>query len=135
MHEWDRHSIYGYFQFRSTGSNHGRVEVTRTGRRGRASARRCVLAADTAGLCANLFYSYGIVGGHGGAHHEFPPKPAAIHVWGGKFFGAVMWFWIFYRAKQDLPALLGWEHPWEHGHHGHDDDHDDHAAAPQHAHH
>ena len=33
-------------------------------------------------------------------------------------------FWIFYRAKEDGMAVLGFEHPWEHGHGGHDDHHD-----------
>uniref|UniRef100_A0A7N0VA08 Uncharacterized protein n=1 Tax=Kalanchoe fedtschenkoi TaxID=63787 RepID=A0A7N0VA08_KALFE len=35
-------------------------------------------------------------------------------------------FWIFYRAKQDGPVVLGWRHPWEgHGHaHGHGDEHE-----------
>ncbi|KAK4203686.1 hypothetical protein QBC40DRAFT_274256 [Triangularia verruculosa] len=28
--------------------------------------------------------------------------------------GASMWFWIFYRAKEDGPVLLGWKHPWDH---------------------
>ncbi len=22
--------------------------------------------------------------------------------------------WIFYRAREDLPVVLGWRHPWEH---------------------
>ncbi|CAM6011878.1 unnamed protein product [Sphagnum balticum] len=38
----------------------------------------------------------------------------------GKGMCAVMWFWIFYRAKQDGDVLLGLRHPWEDGHgHGH----------------
>lgn len=28
--------------------------------------------------------------------------------------GASMWFFIFYRAKQDGPVILGWKHPWDH---------------------
>jgi len=28
-----------------------------------------------------------------------------------------MWFFLFYRMKKDGPALLGWEHPWEHASH------------------
>ncbi|KAK4645880.1 hypothetical protein QC761_205510 [Podospora bellae-mahoneyi] len=28
--------------------------------------------------------------------------------------GASMWFWIFYKAKEDGPVLLGWKHPWDH---------------------
>ena len=42
----------------------------------------------------------------------------------GEVFGVVCWLWIFYRARQDLPVLLGWRHPWEHG--SHDDHHDEH---------
>jgi hypothetical protein len=34
--------------------------------------------------------------------------------------GATMWFWLFYRFKQDGRTLLGLEYPWEaHGHGGH----------------
>ncbi|KEF61754.1 uncharacterized protein A1O9_03324 [Exophiala aquamarina CBS 119918] len=28
--------------------------------------------------------------------------------------GAAMWFFLFYRAKQDGAALLGLKHPWDH---------------------
>ncbi|EJD03093.1 uncharacterized protein FOMMEDRAFT_86278, partial [Fomitiporia mediterranea MF3/22] len=34
-----------------------------------------------------------------------------------KGLGASMWFFIFYRARQDGAKLLGLSHPWEH--HGH----------------
>ena len=27
----------------------------------------------------------------------------------------VMFLWIFYRAKHDGAAVLGLEHPWDHG--------------------
>jgi hypothetical protein len=27
-----------------------------------------------------------------------------------------MWLWIFHRARQDGPVVLGWRHPWEHAH-------------------
>lgn len=43
----------------------------------------------------------------------------------GEFFGTVAWLWIFYRFSQDGKVLLGYEHPWDHGHHG--GDHDDHG--------
>ena len=47
----------------------------------------------------------------------------------GEVFGFVCWMWIFYRARNDLPVVLGWRHPWEHaedpwghgGHHHHGD--------------
>lgn len=35
-----------------------------------------------------------------------PHPPAFKHRWGAKLLGATMWFWIFYRAKQDGPVLL-----------------------------
>ena len=28
--------------------------------------------------------------------------------------GFLTWLWVFYRAKHDLPVVLGWRHPWEH---------------------
>ncbi|GER38777.1 sensor protein kinase WalK, partial [Striga asiatica] len=46
-------------------------------------------------------------------------KPKRWHTVTGKGLCAVMWFWVFYRAKQDGPVVLGWRHPWE----GHDDHH------------
>jgi len=42
--------------------------------------------------------------GHG--HGAFPPTPGRIYTFGAKAMGAVMWFWILYRAKEDGPALL-----------------------------
>jgi len=42
------------------------------------------------------------------------------HTWWGEAFGVVCWLWVFHRARNDLPVLLGWRHPWEHDH---DDDH------------
>ncbi|ETS64079.1 hypothetical protein PaG_01313 [Moesziomyces aphidis] len=53
-----------------------------------------------------------------------PHPPAFKHRWGAKLLGATMWFWIFYRAKQDGPVLLGLKHPWD-GHDHHHGDHDD----------
>lgn len=44
-----------------------------------------------------------------------------VHKGFGVAAGAVMWFWVFYRAKQDLPVMLGLRHPWEG--HGHGDGH------------
>ena len=32
----------------------------------------------------------------------------------GEAFGFVCWMWIFHRAHNDLPVVLGWRHPWEH---------------------
>ena len=47
------------------------------------------------------------------------------HTNGGIVMGFVCWMWIFYRAKHDLPVVLGLRHPWDHDHD--DDHHDDHA--------
>ncbi|KAL7752998.1 hypothetical protein RI367_001449 [Sorochytrium milnesiophthora] len=54
-----------------------------------------------------------------------PPRIPGTYKYAGKFMGAVMWFWMMYQAKQNLPVMLGWRHPWEHhGHgHGHGDGH------------
>jgi hypothetical protein len=40
----------------------------------------------------------------------------------GEAFGTVAWLWIFYRFSQDGKVLLGYEHPWDHGHADHGDD-------------
>lgn len=34
----------------------------------------------------------------------------------GEAIGFFMWLWIFHRARQDGPVVLGWRHPWEHAH-------------------
>ncbi|KAI8057916.1 hypothetical protein BDF22DRAFT_739314 [Syncephalis plumigaleata] len=70
------------------------------------------------------------MGGHGtytsGAYGSFRVPPVGrAHYWTAKLLGASMWFFMMYRAKQDGPALLGWEHPWEHGHHHDSEDHKD----------
>ncbi|RKP10790.1 hypothetical protein THASP1DRAFT_12364 [Thamnocephalis sphaerospora] len=58
-----------------------------------------------------------------GAYGSFRvPHAGAAHRWTAKLLGASMWFFMMYRAKQDGPTLLGWSHPWEHGHHHGDDD-------------
>ena len=33
----------------------------------------------------------------------------------GEICGFFTWLWVFYRAKHDLPVVLGLRHPWEHG--------------------
>ncbi|KAH8550676.1 hypothetical protein BGW37DRAFT_427447 [Umbelopsis sp. PMI_123] len=52
-----------------------------------------------------------------------PHLAGAWHRYTAKALGASMWFWMMYRAKQDMPVLLGWRHPWD-GHHG--DEHAEH---------
>jgi len=59
-----------------------------------------------------------------------PPHISETHRRLGTFLGAVMWFWIMYRAREDLPVLLGMRKPWEghdHGDHGDHGDHDEHG--------
>jgi hypothetical protein len=29
-------------------------------------------------------------------------------------FGVICWLWVFSRARQDLPWILGFRHPWDH---------------------
>ena len=40
--------------------------------------------------------------------------PHYIHEGLGEFCGFVCWIWVFYRARQDVPVLLRWRHPWDH---------------------
>ncbi|KAL3668884.1 hypothetical protein V7S43_006173 [Phytophthora oleae] len=44
-------------------------------------------------------------------------------------YGTMLWLWVFWRAKNDGLALLGFEHPWDHGHGHHDEAHAE--AAPK----
>ena len=37
------------------------------------------------------------------------------HTIAGEVCGFFTWMWVFYRAKHDLPVVLGLRHPWEHG--------------------
>ncbi|CAN6655052.1 hypothetical protein TRVA0_027S01794 [Trichomonascus vanleenenianus] len=50
------------------------------------------------------------------------PKMSFGHKWISKALGGAMWFWIFWRVREEGPVMLGWRHPWDHGH---DDHHDD----------
>ena len=36
------------------------------------------------------------------------------HTYAGEVCGFLTWLWVFYRAKHDLPVVLGLRHPWEH---------------------
>ncbi|TFY61385.1 hypothetical protein EVG20_g7078 [Dentipellis fragilis] len=49
-----------------------------------------------------------------------PHLPGFRHQFLAKALGASMWFFIFYRAREDGPKLLGLRHPWEGHGHGHD---------------
>ncbi|TEB37376.1 hypothetical protein FA13DRAFT_1786530 [Coprinellus micaceus] len=50
-----------------------------------------------------------------GFHPHLPPVRYTLL---GKALGASMWFFIFYRMRQDGSKLIG-KHPWDHGDHGH----------------
>ncbi|OAX44106.1 hypothetical protein K503DRAFT_795717 [Rhizopogon vinicolor AM-OR11-026] len=52
-----------------------------------------------------------------------PHLPGFRYQFLAKALGATMWFFIFYRAREDGPKLLG-RHPWEG--HGHHDEHSGH---------
>ncbi|KAL5199710.1 hypothetical protein ABZP36_020913 [Zizania latifolia] len=66
--------------------------------------------------------------GHGGTTYKgyTIPHNKRWHTVAGKGLCAVMWFWVFYRAKQDGAVLLGLRHPWD----GHDDH--SHGHGPEH---
>ncbi|KAF1811911.1 hypothetical protein P152DRAFT_381094, partial [Eremomyces bilateralis CBS 781.70] len=51
---------------------------------------------------------------YGASHPIKPPHVRPFYRYTAIGLGASMWFFIFYRAKQDLPVLLHWRHPWEH---------------------
>ncbi|CAD6892476.1 unnamed protein product [Tilletia controversa] len=53
------------------------------------------------------------------SHGFHPHQPSALHRYSAKILGASMWFFIFYRAKQDGAVMLGLKHPWD-GHEHHD---------------
>ncbi|KAI0063574.1 hypothetical protein BV25DRAFT_1915075 [Artomyces pyxidatus] len=55
-----------------------------------------------------------------------PHLPGFRHQFLAKALGATMWFFIFYRARQDGAKLLGWKHPWEGHDHGHHEDKEHH---------
>ncbi|CAN6173656.1 unnamed protein product, partial [Urochloa humidicola] len=67
-------------------------------------------------------------GAHGGTTYKgyTIPHNKRWHTVAGKGLCAVMWFWVFYRAKQDGAVLLGLRHPW--------DGHDDHSHGHGHEH-
>mmetsp|Transcript_13841 Transcript_13841/g.29849 ORF Transcript_13841/g.29849 Transcript_13841/m.29849 type:complete len:150 (-) Transcript_13841:218-667(-) len=48
----------------------------------------------------------------GGGHWMSVSQP---HTIAGEVCGFFTWLWVFYRAKHDLPVVLGMRHPWEHG--------------------
>ncbi|KAF2484590.1 hypothetical protein BDY17DRAFT_323431 [Neohortaea acidophila] len=49
-----------------------------------------------------------------GAHPFAHPHVRPFYRFAATGLGAAMWFFLFYRARHDMPVLLGWRHPWEH---------------------
>ncbi|KAJ3366317.1 hypothetical protein GGF31_008126 [Allomyces arbusculus] len=41
------------------------------------------------------------------------------HKGAATLMGSVMWFWMMYRAKEDLPYLMTKHKPWHERNHGH----------------
>ncbi|KAH7105270.1 hypothetical protein BKA62DRAFT_766649 [Auriculariales sp. MPI-PUGE-AT-0066] len=60
----------------------------------------------------------------GPGFHPHLPSPAFR--WAGKGLGAMMWFFIFYRARKDGAAKLLGNHSFMHEAHGHDNAHGGH---------
>jgi hypothetical protein len=75
--------------------------------------------------------------GHGTPFHGFDqpavdPRYKAV----ATVIGTAMWFWLFYRAREDGGVLLGFHKPWEaHAHHDSHDSHDEHHAEGEAKHH
>merc|ERR1712196_349074 len=53
-----------------------------------------------------------------------PPIDRGIHKVGAEIIGTFMWFWIFYRMKEDGATIFLGDHPFLH--HGSDDHGDNH---------
>jgi hypothetical protein len=51
-----------------------------------------------------------------------------VHTKLGEAFGFICWLWVFHRARNDLPVVLGWRHPWEHAHDPWADSDEDHVG-------
>ncbi|CAB9530518.1 expressed unknown protein [Seminavis robusta] len=49
--------------------------------------------------------------GGGGAAMEGSP---AMMGTAAEVFGVICWLWVFSRAREDLPWILGFRHPWDH---------------------
>uniref|UniRef100_A0AAV1TKC9 Uncharacterized protein n=1 Tax=Peronospora matthiolae TaxID=2874970 RepID=A0AAV1TKC9_9STRA len=57
---------------------------------------------------------------HGRDGHSYPHgmhfHVSPVHKNLALAYGTMLWLWVFWRAKQDGLAVLGFEHPWDHGH-------------------
>ncbi|KAF4321436.1 hypothetical protein BBO99_00001236 [Phytophthora kernoviae] len=64
--------------------------------------------------------------GHGHGHsypHGMHFHVSPVHKNLALAYGTMLWLWVFWRAKQDGRAVLGLEHPWDHGHGHHGEAH------------
>ncbi|CAH0482687.1 unnamed protein product [Peronospora belbahrii] len=75
-------------------------------------ARRMAVSASARRTMASLHGSHSHSYPHGMHFHVSP-----VHKNLALAYGTMLWLWVFWRAKQDGLAVLGFEHPWEHGHH------------------
>lgn len=51
------------------------------------------------------------------SHRWLETNPFGARV--GEVFGTIAWLWVFHRFRQDGAVLLGYAHPWDHGHDDH----------------
>mmetsp|Transcript_30453 Transcript_30453/g.63469 ORF Transcript_30453/g.63469 Transcript_30453/m.63469 type:complete len:151 (-) Transcript_30453:217-669(-) len=72
----------------------------------RALSRRSPSTSKNGGLAVVQRRNMG-----GGGHWMEVSQPHKI---AGEVCGFFTWLWVFYRAKHDLPVVLGLRHPWEH---------------------
>ncbi|KAI9610201.1 hypothetical protein KEM48_002632 [Puccinia striiformis f. sp. tritici PST-130] len=56
-----------------------------------------------------LFFAYGGFN---------PPMPTLWQKTASKLLGATMWFFMFYRIREDGAQVFLGRHPWDHGSHG-----------------
>ncbi|CAH7671825.1 hypothetical protein BY996DRAFT_4585422 [Phakopsora pachyrhizi] len=47
-----------------------------------------------------------------------PPLPTLWHRTASKLLGGTMWFFMFYRIREDGAQVFLGRHPWDHGSHG-----------------
>jgi len=86
------------------------------------------------GRAREVYGRRGLAGGPWRVEHSGPeynhlavPQPHPWDVMGGEAIGFVMWFWIFYRAKEDGVYVLGIKKHWEEE--GHHDAHGSHGGS------
>ncbi|KAH9819163.1 hypothetical protein DFH28DRAFT_1122753 [Melampsora americana] len=57
---------------------------------------------------------------HGGFH---PHPPTRWQRGAAKALGATMWFFMFYRIREDGQQVFLGRHPWDHGHSSDEESH------------